>query len=102
MTVSDIVCTACSTVFEFTQEEREFYDSKGFQPPKKCKPCRSAAKQGRGGSFGGGGGGGGYGRPPRQMYDAVCASCGVNTQVPFMPNGSKPVYCRDCYQNSSY
>lgn len=101
MTVTEIVCSSCNNVFEFTQEEREFYDSKGFQPPRKCKPCRAAAKQNRGG---GGGYGGGYGggRPQRQMYDAVCASCGVNTQVPFQPNGSKPVYCRDCYQSSSY
>jgi CxxC-x17-CxxC domain-containing protein len=110
MTVSEIVCSACSTVFEFTEEEREFYESKGFQPPRKCKPCRTAAKQNRGGGGGYGGGGGSYGggggyggaRPQRQMYDAVCASCGVNTQVPFQPNGSKPVYCRDCYQSSSY
>jgi CxxC-x17-CxxC domain-containing protein len=99
MPVMDIVCAACSTVFEFTEEEREFYESKGFQPPRKCKPCRTAAKQNRGG---GSYGGGGYGRPQRPMYDAVCAGCGVNTQVPFQPNGSTPVYCRDCYQRSSY
>ncbi|WP_373531620.1 CxxC-x17-CxxC domain-containing protein [Vampirovibrio sp.] len=117
MTVSELTCVNCGTGFPFTQEEQEFYQSKGFQPPKKCKPCRDAAKQSRGGSGGGygggasrggygggsssyGGGGGGYDRPQRQMYDAVCASCGVNTQVPFQPNGSKPVYCRDCYQNT--
>jgi CxxC-x17-CxxC domain-containing protein len=34
------------------------------------------------------------------MFAAVCASCGVNTQVPFEPTGSKPVYCRDCFQQS--
>lgn len=102
MMSTNINCAACGTDFEFSQEEREFYDSKGFQPPRKCKPCRDAAKASRGSSgYGGGyGGGGGYGRPQRQMYDAVCASCGVNTQVPFEPNGSKPVYCRDCFQPS--
>lgn len=107
---TDITCAACGTDFTFTQEEQEFYESKGFQPPRKCKPCRDAAKANRGGGGGyggggsrggyGGGGGGGYGRPQRQMYDAVCATCGVNTQVPFEPNGSKPVYCRDCFQQS--
>ena len=57
---------------------------------------------GCGGGYGGGGyGGGGYDRPPRQLHDAVCSSCGIQTQVPFQPNGSKPVYCRECYQNSS-
>lgn len=109
MPVTEIVCVGCGTGFEFTEEEQEFYSSKGFQPPKKCKPCRDAAKQNRGGGYGGGsrggyggGGGGGYDRPQRQLFDAVCASCGVNTQVPFQPNGTKPVYCRDCYRGSSY
>lgn len=96
-----IACQSCGADFTFTVEEQEFYLDKGFQDPKKCKPCRDAAKQSRGGGYGRGGGGGGYGRAPRQLYDAVCASCGTQTKVPFQPNGSKPVYCRECYQGSS-
>lgn len=42
-------------------------------------------------SFGGNRGG----RP--QMHDAVCANCGNPCQVPFLPTGDKPVYCRDCF-----
>lgn len=99
-----IHCAACNTDFTFTQEEQEFYESKGFQQPRKCKPCRDAAKQDRNGGYGGSrGGDGGYGsydRPQRQMYDALCASCGLDTQVPFAPNGSKPVYCRGCFQQT--
>ncbi|HEY9746143.1 MAG TPA: CxxC-x17-CxxC domain-containing protein [Oculatellaceae cyanobacterium] len=91
----DITCGLCGTVFVFTAEEQEFYHSKGFNEPRKCKPCRDAAKQNRGGY-----GGGGYGRPQRQMHDAVCSGCGVQTQVPFMPTGAKPVYCRDCFQSA--
>ena len=94
-------CTVCGDSFNFSEEDQAFYASKGFQEPKKCKPCRDAAKaqRGGGGGYGGGGyGGGGYDRPQRQMFDTVCSACGVNTQVPFQPNGSKPVYCRDCYQ----
>jgi CxxC-x17-CxxC domain-containing protein len=90
-----LACTACGTEFTFTGEEQEFYLSKGFQEPKKCKPCRDAAKQARGG--GRGGYGGGFSRGPRQLFDAVCAGCGVQTQVPFQPKGSKPVYCRECF-----
>ena len=51
----------------------------------------------------GGGGGGGGARPfnagPRQMFPATCASCGQQTEVPFKPTGSRPVYCRDCFQS---
>jgi CxxC-x17-CxxC domain-containing protein len=47
---------------------------------------------------GGGGGGGGRGfGGPREMFDAVCADCGKQTQVPFRPTEGRPVYCRDCF-----
>ena len=34
---------------------------------------------------------------PREMHDAVCAECGQKCQVPFKPDSSRPVYCRECY-----
>ena len=40
----------------------------------------------------------GFDRPPREMHDVTCADCGKETQVPFKPDGTRPVYCRDCYQ----
>jgi CxxC-x17-CxxC domain-containing protein len=54
----------------------------------------------RGGSGGRGGGRGGF-RPsgPREMHKATCADCGEETEVPFVPDPDRPVYCRDCYQN---
>lgn len=97
----DITCSVCSTTFEFSAEEQEFYQAKGFQPPRKCKPCRDAAKQNRGGGGGYGGGGYGGGRPQKPMYDAVCSACGVHTKVPFQPTGAKPVYCRECFQSAA-
>ena len=39
-----------------------------------------------------------YGGAPREMHKATCADCGKECEVPFKPNGTKPVYCRDCYQ----
>ena len=33
----------------------------------------------------------------RQLYSVKCANCGKQTEVPFKPNGDRPVYCRDCY-----
>jgi CxxC-x17-CxxC domain-containing protein len=55
----------------------------------------------RGGSGGGRGGGRGGGfRPsgPREMHKAICADCGAETEVPFVPSPDRPVYCRECYQ----
>lgn len=37
-----------------------------------------------------------YGRP-MEMHKATCASCGKICEVPFKPNGTKPVYCKDCF-----
>jgi len=37
------------------------------------------------------------GRPT--MYQAVCAECGKECEVPFQPTGDKPVYCSTCFGN---
>ena len=68
---------------------------------------------GHGGNGHGNGNGNGYGgngyadgnradgnrgaRPPRELFDATCASCGAPARVPFRPAAGRPVYCRDCY-----
>lgn len=39
--------------------------------------------------------GGGDRRP--DMHQATCANCGKTCEVPFRPNGEKPVYCSDCF-----
>lgn len=101
-----LTCADCSTSFTFTGSEQAFFAERGFTPPRRCKPCRDAAKaakgqSGGGSSYGGGSSGGGYGggaRPPREMHDVKCANCGTQTQVPFKPTGDRPVYCRDCFQ----
>lgn len=32
------------------------------------------------------------------MFKATCANCGNECEVPFKPNGSRPIYCRDCFK----
>lgn len=97
MSYSDrnLSCVDCGNSFVFTAEDQEYHASKGFEnEPKRCASCRANRKADRGDTRGGGGGGGGgY----RQMHDVVCAECGRNTQVPFQPTGSRPVYCSDCF-----
>jgi CxxC-x17-CxxC domain-containing protein len=57
-----------------------------------------------------GGGRGDFNRGPRpfqprgfgqqgdkQRFEAICADCGNRCEVPFRPNGKKPVYCKDCF-----
>lgn len=86
-----LTCRDCGQEFVFSAGEQDFYAEKGFEnEPSRCPACRQARKQG--------GGGRGGNRPQREMFPAVCASCGVETQVPFQPSGEKPVYCRDCFQ----
>jgi len=89
----ELICKDCGQPFVFTAGEQEFYAEKGFENvPGRCASCRSARKnQSRGGYNSGR-------TQQREMFSAVCASCGVETQVPFKPNGLKPVYCRDCFQ----
>ena len=36
-----------------------------------------------------------FGAP--EMHDAECNNCGARCQVPFRPNGKKPIYCKDCF-----
>lgn len=59
---------------------------------------------GRGGDRGGGGGG--FSRGPGEassisptgvkLYDAKCTSCGKEFKVPFVPDPSRPLYCKTC------
>ena len=89
-------CRDCGSDFEFTASEQEFYAEKGFtNEPGRCPSCRAARKQSGGGNRSRGGFGGGQ----REMFSAVCAECGTETQVPFQPSGERPVYCRDCFSS---
>ena len=91
-----ITCKECGEQFIFSQSEQDFYNEKGFEnEPQRCPDCRAAKKAQR---RGGGGTGRGFGGASREMFPATCAECGVETMVPFKPNGEKPAYCKDCYQ----
>ncbi len=34
---------------------------------------------------------------PKELYKTSCAKCHNACEVPFRPNGMKPVYCKDCF-----
>ena len=82
-----LVCRDCNKEFIFSASEQAFYAEKGFQnKPRRCPECRAAFRAQNGSA-----------RPQREMFTAICADCGKETQVPFQPRGDKPVYCRDCF-----
>jgi CxxC-x17-CxxC domain-containing protein len=84
-----LTCADCGASFTFSAAEQEFFQSKGYtNEPKRCPNCRQTRKAERYGSGGG---------KPRQMYPAVCAECGKETEVPFEPREGRPVYCSECF-----
>ncbi|MDQ6662142.1 MAG: zinc-ribbon domain containing protein [Chloroflexota bacterium] len=85
-------CRDCGNDFVFTAGEQEFYQQKGLMnQPGRCPSCRAAHRGASGGT------GGRSERGPRQMHTVICAECGTETQVPFLPKNDRPVYCGPCY-----
>ncbi|MBI2851839.1 MAG: zinc-ribbon domain containing protein [Chloroflexi bacterium] len=94
MTLQDkaIQCSDCGVNFVFTAGEQEFFATKGYaNEPKRCPTCRQSRRSTHSGegNFNSG--------STRQLFPAVCAECGKDTQVPFEPRLGRPVYCSDCY-----
>ena len=78
----------CGNEFIFSAGEQEFYAEKGFvNEPQRCKECRFARKAAA--------------KAPREMHDAICASCGAACKVPFQPKDDRPVYCSECFAKMS-
>ena len=86
-------CKECGESFDFTEGEQEFFAEKGFtNEPSRCPTCRQERKsrvreQGN--------------RRNRPMFEVPCDGCGGIARVPFQPDGSRPVYCSDCYRSNS-
>ena len=90
----NLTCRDCNAEFVFTASEQDFFAQKGFtNEPSRCPDCRAARKQQNNR--------GGFNNQPREMHDATCAACGVETQVPFRPSNDRPVYCRDCFSQNN-
>jgi CxxC-x17-CxxC domain-containing protein len=95
-----LTCSDCAKSFTFSAEEQEQFQTRGYtNEPKRCPECRQARKAERYGNSGNS-----YGNSnrsyttQRQLFPAVCADCGKETQVPFEPSQGRPVYCSDCYR----
>ncbi len=91
-------CRECGREFLFTAGEQEFYQLKGLvNEPARCPECRASRKA----RLSQDSGSRSEGRI-REMHPAVCAECGAQTMVPFLPRGDKPVYCSTCFDRVRY
>lgn len=112
----ELTCRACGTAFAYTQAEREFRASRGLGEPQLCPACRSRDRARRNSDLislyervesfepfllttetTSRSGASRVRTEHRTQYTAICAACGSETRVPFVPRGDRPVYCRACY-----
>ena len=82
-----LTCRECGREFAFTAGEQAFFVEKGLMnEPQRCPECRAVRRRER------------LGREPREMHPVVCAGCGTDTTVPFLPRYERPVYCTPCFE----
>jgi len=81
-----LTCRECGNEFIFTAGEQDFYQSRNLlNEPRRCPVCRTARRDApRSGG--------------RELHEVVCSACGQVAQVPFLPTGSRPVFCNDCFK----
>lgn len=115
MTDRTLLCGQCGKEFVFTAAEQEFFRERGFDhEPKRCVECRRQRRRKfkSRGSRDGAPRRDSSGSPPRRreprprpspesLNDAVCSSCGEATQVPFKPDGVRPVFCMPCLKQQT-
>ena len=84
-------CNECGQSFIFSADDQAYHAEKGYtNEPKRCPACRQAKRAQRNDD--------GFDRGGREMHPVVCAECGKDTTVPFLPRGDRPVYCSDCFR----
>lgn len=87
-------CLDFGTNFTFSAEKQELFATKGYtNEPKRFLSCRQEKRAQHNNGFDDSS----SPRFIRQMFLAVCAECGMVTQVPFEPREGRPVYCSRCY-----
>jgi CxxC-x17-CxxC domain-containing protein len=82
-----IICKDCAEKFLFSSGEQGFFLEKGLlNEPQRCTVCREERRR------------------ERALYHrtstVVCAGCGSETTVPFVPRLNRPVYCDSCYKTA--
>lgn len=71
-----LTCNQCGKEFIFSEDEQEFYKTKGFTQPHRCKDCRSIRRQQSSGCSQ-------CGNPLVEGAPVICAACQVDRQLEF-------------------
>ena len=80
-------CRDCGESFVFSAGEQAFYREKGLgNEPQRCNSCRTIRRRERSNSA-----------ARESSATIICASCGREATVPFVPRLDRPVYCNDCF-----
>jgi CxxC-x17-CxxC domain-containing protein len=80
-----LVCQDCGKEFVFSAADQQFFQEKGYQPPKRCPECRKAKKAQR---------------SSNQKYEITCSKCGQKGYVPFQPRNPEGLLCEKCFRES--
>jgi CxxC-x17-CxxC domain-containing protein len=103
-----LVCADCGAQFEFSDDERRQFESRGFAPPKRCRSCRDAKRKRQAAQDGAKRHGDGprqatqpRPRGPASLHAATCTRCGASTEVPFVPDQKRPIYCLPCLKQQT-
>lgn len=94
-------CRDCRKDFLFTEDEQRRFAEHDYAPPRRCRSCRAqqrarSAEPKTGDAAPSPAAPRPKPRPAGPMHDAVCSECASATQVPFVPDGVRPVFCLDC------
>lgn len=87
--MAEFVCRDCAVVSELSASRRKFLLEKGCNRlPLFCDNCFSARlKQ--------------IWEIPGEKRTAICAECGCETKLHFVPCQERPVYCPACHKKNS-
>lgn len=80
-----ITCADCHQSFVFSAGAQRFHAEKRFlNQPKRCPECRAQRHRGWQARLG-----------PTTI---ICANCGTEDEVSFVPRYGRPVYCANCFR----
>lgn len=83
-----IRCEATQRPFKIQKQELQFYRSIGIPVPRAHPDERLRRRMAK--------------RNPRQLFERVCAACGVPVRTSYAPERPEKVHCEECYLKEVY